>query len=275
MIDIFKSLKDNKHLLITQKKSQLKTADAILYAPSLTKKKDKSNKAIDLTDVENIGEITVKAVINSCNILDSHGDVHITGLWKKSVNEQSNKRPLYLLQEHQMKFDKIITDNLTATTQQLKWADLGFSYGGTTECLVFDAIICDDRNPYMFGQYLSGYVKNHSVGMQYVNLFLCINSEDKYYAEEKADFDKYYPYVMNKEDVDAQGYFWAVTEAKIIEGSAVPIGSNIATPTLEITNTTPDEQELEEEQEPVETTPEYKTEPAEVATQKKKKIFIN
>lgn len=268
--EIFKQLKDNKHLLITQKKSQLKTADAIFFTPSFANKKDKTNKEVDLTDVENIGEITVKAVINSCNILDSHGDVHISGLWKKSLNEQSKNRPLYLLQEHQMKFDKIITDNLTATIQLIKWVDLGFSYDGKTECLIFDAVICDDRNPYMFGQYLSGYVKNHSVGMQYINLFLCINSDEKYYAEEKADFDKYYPLVVNKDAVDEQGYFWAVTEAKLIEGSAVPIGSNTATPTLEITNPKPDEVEDEEEyQEPMVITPE-KTEPVQTTQRKRR-----
>ncbi|HPZ10702.1 MAG TPA: hypothetical protein PL110_21610, partial [Candidatus Eremiobacteraeota bacterium] len=32
---------------------------------------------------------------------------------------------------------------------------------------------------------------------------------------------------------DERGYFWVVKEAKIIEGSAVVMGSNSATPTLE------------------------------------------
>ncbi len=40
----------------------------------------------------------------------------------------------------------------------------------------------------------------------------------------------------NKEEAENQGYFWAVKEAKVLEGSAVPIGSNTATPTLEVKN---------------------------------------
>ena len=35
---------------------------------------------------------------------------------------------------------------------------------------------------------------------------------------------------------DERGYFWYVLEAKCVEGSAVPIGSNTATPTLSISD---------------------------------------
>ena len=37
--------------------------------------------------------------------------------------------------------------------------------------------------------------------------------------------------LTNKESI-IDGYFWAVTEAKYLEGSAVPFGSNVMTPTL-------------------------------------------
>lgn len=54
-----------------------------------------------------------------------------------------------------------------------------------------------------------------------------MDSED--YPEEKKNWDKFYPMIANKEDVGK--YFFAVTEAKIIEGSAVTRASNPATPT--------------------------------------------
>jgi hypothetical protein len=41
--------------------------------------------------------------------------------------------------------------------------------------------------------------------------------------------------VVNKEVADTKGYFWAVTEAQFIEGSAVVKGSNYVTPVLSIT----------------------------------------
>ena len=54
------------------------------------------------------------------------------------------------------------------------------------------------------------------------------------YSSEKANWDKYYPMVANKELADQKGFFWAVTEAKVIEGSAVVKGSNECTPVMEI-----------------------------------------
>ena len=89
----------------------------------------------------------------------------------------------------------------------------------------------------MFERYKNKKVKNHSVGMQYVKLMLAINSDD--YPTEKEIWDKYYPAIANKKAADDAGFFWAIKEAKALEGSAVPLGSNFATPTLEPDNTTP------------------------------------
>ena len=86
----------------------------------------------------------------------------------------------------------------------------------------------------MFEQYAKGYVKEHSAGLRYVQLELAINSEAEWDKEEKAIWDKYYPLIANKEAADELGYFWAVIEQKIIEGSAVVRGSNFATPTLSV-----------------------------------------
>jgi hypothetical protein len=61
-------------------------------------------------------------------------------------------------------------------------------------------------------------------------------------AEEKENWDKYIGKVANVEQAEEEGYFWAVTEAKIVEGSAVLFGSNRVTPTLS-NNKTQDEPE--------------------------------
>ena len=119
----------------------------------------------------------------------------------------------------------------------MNWKDLGYNADGTTEALIFDSTVKASRNAYMFDQYKNGYVDNHSVGMQYVKLELAVNDED--YEKEKNFFDKYIDEVTNKEDAINQGYFWVVTEAKVIEGSAVPMGSNPITPTLENKNEPP------------------------------------
>lgn len=229
--DLFKFLKDNKDSLIAQKKAQMKCADGLTYAfsPSLF-----ASKAVNKA-TSNDNEVSVTAVINTTNVMDSHGDVHINGLWDKSLRE--NKSIMHL-QEHKMQFDKIISDgeDLSAYVKDISFKDLGYDLPGMTQALIFESKVKKERNPYMFDQYSKGNVRNHSVGMRYVKIVMAVNSDDSYYAAEKEVWDKYIEQVANKEEAEDRGYFWVVKEAKIIEGSAVPIGSNQITPTLEVKN---------------------------------------
>lgn len=102
------------------------------------------------------------------------------------------------------------------------------------EVLIYEATISKNRNEFMFNQYKNGYVLNHSVGMVYHKLFFCYNSDAPEYAADKENWDKYYPMILNKEEADKRQYFYAITEAKNIEGSAVVKGSNFLTPVLSI-----------------------------------------
>lgn len=226
--EMIKELVENKSQIISVKKMETKQADAVVYVTPATTTKGETIKA-DNVDLSSINEIKASLVINTTNLMDSHSDVHMKGIWKKSVKEAKN---IVLLQEHIMKFDHIISDNVTASVKEMAWADLGVNYKGTTEALIFDTTISKSRNEFMFMQYAKGYVKNHSVGMKYVQLELAVDSESKWYSEEKEVWDKYIDEVVNKEDAIQQGYFWVVTEAKIIEGSAVVKGSNYVTPVL-------------------------------------------
>lgn len=218
--DLFKALRENKSDLILEKKMMMKRADGFGYFPAL--KKD-ANKAQATGD-----ELKISAVINTTNFFDSHSDVHINGIWNKTLRE---RKAFYLLQEHKMQFDKIISDEVKAFTKDTSFKALGYDLNGSTQALIFDATLKKERNAFMFGQYLKGYVKNHSVGMQYVKIKLAIDSNHEEDEEEKKTWDKYYDDIANKEDIK-NGYFWAILEAKLIEGSAVLIGSNWATPTI-------------------------------------------
>ena len=225
--DLFKALVENKKELISIKKSITKNADAVSYGYIETIKSG-ANKAIASADLPQ--ELSVKVVINTTNFLDSHGDVHINGIWNKSVSD--NKTFLHL-QEHMRDFDKVISDSAKGSVESMTWKQLGLPYSGKTEALIFESTIDRLRNGFMLKQYANGWVKNHSVGMRYVNIELAINSEAEWDKGYKEVWDKYYPSIANKEVADEQGYFWAVTEAKIVEGSAVVMGSNSANPTLE------------------------------------------
>lgn len=236
---LFDWLIANKALLLAEKKATDKKADGITtLKANLYPGKTDANKAAPppvMTIQTDVDQITAQLVINTTNLMDSHSDVHIPGLWKKSLSESKD---FYLCQEHSLTFEGIITNDVNAYTKTMSWLDLGATYPGTTEALMFKAII-GDRNEYMLEQYCKGYVKNHSVGMRYVKIVMCIN-DDRYGAEYEA-WQKYFPMVANSADAEAQGYFWAVTEAKIIEGSAVPKGSNWITPVQSMTDTTPAE----------------------------------
>tara|TARA_R110000851_G_scaffold51794_3_gene122682 strand:+ start:2643 stop:3467 length:825 start_codon:yes stop_codon:yes gene_type:complete len=230
----FAFLKKNVITLIAQKKARMKKAkngfnNPILSIEKFEKVKAKKNAG---SSEQNDEYIIVKAVISTTNIRDSHKDVHLPNWAKKSIKE--NKSIMHV-QEHKMQeFSKIISDgeDLEVYTENFKWKDLGFDFEGKTEALIFRSKVRRERNPEMYKNYTKGWVKNHSVGMVYMKIFLAIDSKEEDYKEEKANFDKYIDTIANKEEVVKDGYYWGVSEAKVIEGSSVPAGSNFATPTI-------------------------------------------
>jgi hypothetical protein len=264
--ELYGWLTTNKNLLVAQKKAATKFCDPIqLHAPlieSIPEKEDETAKAISDSSAITGDTIKVVSVINTTLVMDSHKDVHLNNIWKKSLTE---RKSLYLLKEHKLDFDNIITDDVKAKAETRTWKELGYNAEGTTQALVFYSTISKGGDtPYpaavkMFDFYRTGKVKNHSVGMQYVSMSLAINDAD--YKEEKAVWDKYIDKIVNRAEVEEGGYFWAIHEAKVIEGSAVPIGSNTITPTLAVEekSTEPDNT-TQENKEPEITTPKQEAE---------------
>lgn len=219
--DLFKALRENKKSLKASKLLTIKHSDAVSYS-SNNKTATKAE-----TNSDNAKEIVVKFVVNSCGWYDSHGDVHLKGCWNKTVN--NNKRFIHL-QEHKAQFDNVISYNSVPSVEEIT------VQGVKVDALVATSIIEENENKAMFDRYKKGVVKEHSVGMQYIwdKLHLAINSEHEQDKDEKENWDKYIDQVINREDVDEKGYFWAVGEAKAMEGSAVVFGSNSQTPVLSI-----------------------------------------
>lgn len=230
--DKFSFLQENKSNLIYESKTVMKKADGI-FVPTvnITGFKNHSKKFINKQN-ENLTSLRKRLIINTTYIMDSHDDVHIDNIWNKSVKENKNAKHI---QEHKMSFDKIISDgeDLKVYVQTYKFRDLGYDADGDTQALVFDSNIKQDRNSFMFDEYLKGRVNNHSVGMFYVDLALAINCDGTEFKEEYDIYSKHISRIANKDYVEEKGYFWAIYEAKFIEGSAVPLGSNFLTPTLE------------------------------------------
>jgi len=229
-------LRANKAVLMHHRKTAIKLCDASPYAgvPNMPVVKALTDKAagvaVELTDTPTLD---AELVLNTTNFLDSHGDVHIPGIWTKTLKD--NKRGFYLLQEHERHFDKVIAENVPAITKTLTWKELGYDYKGETQALIFQPKLEPERNPYMYEQYAKGRVKEHSVGMYYDQLLMAVNSTEKWWAEEKEIWDLYVGEIINQEDLENRSMFWAVKSARLAEGSAVLMGSNPVTPTLSVT----------------------------------------
>ena len=236
-LKLFDWLVTNKSMLIAQKKSVVKHADAYSGNVSYILDDDKTTitKAEELP--KTVSKIKVRSVINTTKLFDSYQDVHIDQMWNKSIKETKDN---YLVKQHEFNFDGIISDNVKVFTKQVPWHELEYNYEGTTQALIYDSIIDRDEMPdntkSMFEKYRKGKVKQHSVGMRYQELFFAVN--DERYKEEFEVWEKYFEVIANKQDALDNGYFWAVTQGKNIEGSAVVKGANFATPTLHVEDKT-------------------------------------
>lgn len=246
---LFDWLISNKTALIAQKKSEIKHADAVsakcfFISDGIAKEGEIKYEMVSATATK----IKVRTVINTTKLMDSHDDVHLDQLWNKSLKETKDN---YLVNQHDFSFEGIISDDVKAFAKQMDWLDLGYNYEGKTQALIYDSVIDKNDSPFMFEKYRRGQVKQHSVGMRYVKIDMAIN--DPRYEKEKALWDKFYPEIANKERADEKGYFFPVSEAKNIEGSAVVRGSNHITPTISVQETK-DEPDIST-QEPPKSTP--------------------
>jgi len=224
--EIVAYLKENKEDIIKIKKlSALKETDGFAKIMAISKMETTKSEN------QNPDEISVKIALNTTNFIDSYGDLHVAGLWNKTLSDHV-KKPFPLLQEHRASFESVISWNTKTYVQSMAWQELGYDYEGITEVLIMEARLRKSDNPIMFKSYREGRVTEHSVGMQYVNISIALHDEDD--QKELDYWNKYYSLVANKEVADERGYFWVVTEAKLKEGSAVLFGANPITPTIAV-----------------------------------------
>ena len=237
--DQFKWLVENLPALNAQRRAEPKKSDAFMFVSYAIDERGERIKATVESETPeetaDTGVIKVRCIINTTNLLDSHCDVHLPGIWKKSIQEL---KQMFLCYEHTLTYKGILSDEIKVFTKKFTWKDLGFDYEGETEALVFDVMMKKDfiyeENRFMYDRYKAGKVYNHSVRMQYIKECFCLNSDDPNATQYKENWDKYIDQVANKDDAMSRGWFYAVTEAKIIEGSAVVRGSNCATPAMEV-----------------------------------------
>lgn len=214
----------NKQQHIDLMKAEIKTVKGGLSSVVL-------NKATTVKGVfkNDDNELQRTIVGNTYLWMDSHDDVHAKGVFTKSVKERKNN--IFHLHDHEFKLVSKVGEPIDVYEKEISWKDLGINKSGATQALFMDTEIKKEYNSQIFNAYKSGQINQHSVGMQYVKIDLAVN--DEAYEEEYKIWLDNIDDIGNKEHAESKGYFWFVREAKLIEISAVLLGSNELTPTLE------------------------------------------
>jgi len=250
--EMFKELISNKELLIKEKLSQ--TYKSFEKGLGLVANQETIAKALETNKAFKMDSDYYYFVVNSANILDSHGDVHVKGNWDKTVKEQQGK--VYLVFDHNLKRSEIIAmkEDIEMFTADVPFSLIGKSYEGSSYSLIYKVAKNKIVNKEAKEWLENGYSLEASVRMQYVKIDLAIDSKEQGNEKEKETFDKYIDVIANKNDYDSIDYFWVVKEAKnVYESSLVMFGSNSATGVAQ-ENKSEAEEITSEKEEPTEVT---------------------
>ncbi len=237
--DLFKALRESKKDIIGIKKSQiLKSVDK---GVSITAKPLDSNKLSTTNKNISLDENYYYIAVNSTRILDSHKDLHIDGIWNKTIKEQQGKN--YLVDTHIMSLNTTIArkENVEIMTAIVPFSLIGKSYSGETEVLIYKVAKDKIINPIAKEWLESGDAIEGSVKMRYTDIDLAMNSKAIEDEKELKNYNDYKDIIANKDDFEEEiYYFWVVKQAQNLhESSLVLMGSNEATGLLENKNIEP------------------------------------
>lgn len=234
--DLFNYLATNEKRLTAEKRFRpiKKYVDFGTISNTPTKTATTKAEGQPIQVVENEEDSIERTIIgNTFGWCDSQMDVLFSGCATKSIKENGvkGKDLIYHLQDHETCMEDRVGYLGDIYEREFSLMDLGLNMAGTTKCLCFDTSVKKYLNESLYYQYRDGKVKQHSIGLQYVKIFMCINDSNQ--GEYFVNWNKYFQDVINKDKVLASGYFWAVTEIKLFEVSSVLWGANELTNTLE------------------------------------------
>lgn len=249
--ELFKDLRENADDIMSLKKAQIqKSCEKGL---SVTCKSLDLLKFTDQLKGIKIDDNYYYIAVNTTRILDSHDDLHIDGIWNKSIKDQQYKN--YLIADHDLELSKVIVkkEYVEMFVAKIPFALLGKDYDGETQALIYkvpkDKIINQVAKEWLE----SGDDIEASVRMQYVSLFFALDSLNPEDAAAKKNYDDYIDTIANKDDFEYIPYFFGIKEAKNVrESSLVVFGSNSVTGI--VTNNKQAEKSLENKNEPSEDT---------------------
>lgn len=226
--DLFFALKENLDDILALKKAKIqKSCEKGVGIPF----KPLKSQILE----ENIKEFATDdnyyyIAVNATKVLDSHGDVHIDGLWKKTVKEQQGKN--YLVADHKLEMNKVIArkGNIEMFTAEIPFSAIGKSYQGNTQVLIYKVAKDKIIHPLAKEWLESGEDIEGSVRMRYVQIKTAMDSAREEDKEEAKTYNEYINQIANKDEFERIPYFFVVTEAENVkESSLVLFGSNSST----------------------------------------------
>lgn len=228
-MDMVRFMQKNREELFAVKKAEYKTkSEAVLSSGIFV-------KAFEPIIEDISGDfIQVKTIINTTNVIDSHMDLHLKGIWNKTVSDNPFS---HHLKSHKSDFEFVISDKAKSYNDKMNFKDLGLSVDMEMDANINEFVMERKKLPLMFDAYKNGEVTQHSIGMMYVNFDIAFYDEQS--QKEMDFFNQMKEQAINPEVADEYGYLWVVSEAKKREGSAVVFGSNSITPTLSVKNYEP------------------------------------
>lgn len=169
-------------------------------------------------------EIEVNNIANLSGWCDSYMDVCIKDCWNKTIKDKSI---VYHLKNHDYSTDDIVGKDAELYTKMFALSYFGIESDiDKAQALMMRSIVPKEYDKKTYYLYRDNQIKQHSIGYWIIQMKLCIDSELDEDSSYKANWDKYYPMVINKDKVDKYGYFWALTEIRILENSCVLFGAN-------------------------------------------------
>lgn len=228
-MDQTRFIKDNFKALSALKKVEYKKfAEVVL--------KDGFERANYTPEIEDISGdyMLVKAIINTTGVIDSHMDLHIPGIWNKTVKDNPTNP---VLKQHERMFESVIANKARNFNQNMNFKDIGVDIDFPIQANLNEFVVDRKTQPLMFDKYAAGEVEQHSVGMMYVDFDIAYYDETS--QKEMDFFNETLKQCINPEIADEAGFIWVVREAKKREGSPVVFASNPLTPTLSVKNYEP------------------------------------
>lgn len=189
--------------------------------PYKTRVNSSSTKDVDLESR------TVSGMFNSYFFIDSDEDMLLPGAAAKSINERgagSKKgNKIKHLKDHEW-------GSVIARLDVLDEREVDFE-GKKLTGIYHESFYpeSNDSNDQLI-KIQEGLIDDRSIGFRYMDLAFA--EKDSTLESERQTWDQFYPLALNPEKADRAGFFWAVKEIKLFEGSDVAFGANELTPML-------------------------------------------